>query len=63
MKTPRVGVEHQLQLIQNYYGSTERFSSLPDSDATVSSENSEGEILGERERDAAKKYAGYLNNS
>lgn len=33
------------------------FASLPDSDATVSSENSEGEVLRERERDrdGAKK--------
>lgn len=46
------------QLIHNYYHGTVRLSSLSDSDATVSSDNSEGEILGERERDAAKKYAG-----
>lgn len=65
MKTPQVGVEHRPNAFRIVVTKTVKLSFLPDSDATVSSENSETEILGERERerDAAKKYAGCLNNS
>lgn len=62
MKTPQVATQNSLLVLHrflsyNFQNGDSEFASLPDSDATVSSENSEGEVLRERERDreGAKK--------
>lgn len=62
MKTPQVATQNRLLVLHRFLSYTLQngdfeFASLPDSDATVSSENSEGEVLRERERDrdGAKK--------